>query len=335
MTTAVREALRDRVARAAVGAFGECSMLEWRPLAGGHSGITHVARLLLGDDDGELELVVRAAPEGRRPVGRHDVLRQARIIRALGACSDVPVPAVLLSDSAEPPYFATGLVPGVASDPILDSPRPHESAELIAAAWDAAIELLARLHRVPLRTLALRSEPAREPGDEVDVWARTMRAAQLDDDRAAVALEAALRRSAPARARTAIVHGDYRLGNILMEGATPRALIDWEIWSVGDPAVDVGWLVQFTDPATYPGVGREVPGTPGFDEVIERYAAAAGRDPAELEWFVALGCFKLAAIQAHNRRRHLDGEHHDDFQELLGPSIVTLLERGLTRVNGG
>jgi aminoglycoside phosphotransferase (APT) family kinase protein len=63
--------------------------------------------------------------------------------------------------------------------------------------------------------------------------------------------------------------------------------------------------------------------------VVASYCAAAGRDPRSLDWFLALGCFKLAAIQAHNRRRHLDGQYHDEFQELLRPSIERLLDRGL------
>jgi aminoglycoside phosphotransferase (APT) family kinase protein len=250
-------------------------------------------------------------------------------MQALSLHTDVPVPAVLLTDADEPPFFVTELVRGVARDPILDQARAGETPALIAAQWRAAIDLLAQLHGVPIERLGLQHEPLREPTDEVDVWARTMRAAGLDDGRVARRLEDALRGSAPARTVTGLVHGDFRLGNILMEGAVPRALIDWEIWSIGDPAVDLGWLVQFTDPATYPGVGREVPGTPTRDEVIDHYARAAGRSPEELNWFVALGCFKLAAIQAHNRRRHLDGDHRDEFQELLGPSIVTLLQRGV------
>lgn len=126
-----------------------------------------------------------------------------------------------------------------------------------------------------------------------------------------------------------MVHGDYRLGNILMAGSSPQAVIDWEIWSVGDPAVDIGWFAQFTDATNYPGVGRDVPGTPTRDELLARYCAGAGEDRARLDWFLALGCLKLAAIQAHNRRRHLDGRYHDPYQELLGPSIDRLLESGL------
>jgi aminoglycoside phosphotransferase (APT) family kinase protein len=221
----------------------------------------------------------------------------------------------------------------VAIDPILGEPEPGETSELIAARWEVAIELLARLHAAPLHRLGIAGEAPRELGDEVDLWARTMRAAGMGGDDRAARLEAALRATAPPRRVTALVHGDYRLGNILMEGSAPRALIDWEIWSVGDPAVDLGWLVQFTDAGTYPGLGREVPGTPPAEEVVARYAQVAGRDERDLDWFLALGCFKLAAIQAHNRRRHLDGRYHDEFQELLGPSIERLLDRGLAIAN--
>jgi aminoglycoside phosphotransferase (APT) family kinase protein len=316
----------DRVAHAAATRFGWCTLSDMRVMDGGHSGLTHVVDL--ETPDGAVSSVVRATPPGRRPIGRHDVLRQARIMAALGRDSDVPVPAVLFADADEPPFFGSELVPGVAIDPILGEPRPGETPELIAASWTAAIELLARLHATPIERLGIADEEPREPGDEVEIWARTIRAAKLEDERASI-LEAALRATAPPLATAGLVHGDFRLGNILMNGADPRAVIDWEIWSVGDPGVDVGWLVQFTDAGTYPGIGREVPGTPTSDEVVARYCEAAGRDPRTLDWFLALGAFKLAAIQAHNRRRHLDGQYHDEFQELLGPSIERLLDRGL------
>jgi aminoglycoside phosphotransferase (APT) family kinase protein len=323
---AVDATFADRVAYAAATTFGWCTVSDLRVLAGGHSGLTHVVDLRT--TSGRVSAVVRATPPGRRPVGRHDVLRQARIMGALGRNSDVPVPAVLFTDAGDPPFFGCELVPGVAIDPILGDPQPGETPELIAASWTAAIELLARLHTTPLEQVGVADEP-REPGDEVEIWARTMRAAKLEDDRLATRLEAALRATTPSRTTTGLVHGDFRLGNILMDGAEPRAIIDWEIWSVGDPAVDLGWLVQFTDAETYPGIGRDVPGTPTAEEVVARYCEAAGRDPRSVAWFLALGCFKLAAIQAHNRRRHLDGDYHDEFQELLGPSIERLLERGL------
>jgi len=324
----VDAAFADRIAHAAASPLGPCTVTDLRVMAGGHSGLTHVVDL--ETPNGPLSAVVRTTPPGRRPVGRHDVLRQAQIIAALGRHSEVPVPAVLFTDAGEPPFFGTELVPGVAIDPILGKPQPGESPARIAASWTAAIELLARLHATSLDRLGIAGEPPREPGEELEIWARTMRAARMEDDTPAARLEAALRATTPPRTVTGLVHGDFRLGNILMLGAEPLALIDWEIWSVGDPATDVGWLVQFTDAGTYPGVGREVPGTPTADDVVARYCEAAGRAPTSMQWFLALGCFKLAAIQAHNRRRHLDGEYHDEFQELLGPSIERLLERGLS-----
>jgi len=317
----------DRVAHAAAARFGHCTIRDIRALDGGHSGLTHVAEL--DTLDGVVSAVVRATPRGRRPLGRHDVLRQARIMDALGRHSNVPVPKILFTDDGEPPFFGCELVAGVAIDPILGRPQLDETPGQIAGAWNAVIELLARLHAAPLDRLGLADEPLREPGDEVEIWGRTMRAARMEHDERAARLEAALRATAPPRTATGLVHGDFRLGNVMMEGAEPRAVIDWEIWSVGDPAVDVGWLVQFTDAGTYPGIGRDVPGTPTADEVVASYCEAAGRDPRSLDWFLALGCFKLAAIQAHNRRRHLDGQYHDEFQELLGPSIERLLDRGL------
>ena len=75
-----------------------------------------------------------------------------------------------------------------------------------------------------------------------------------------------------------------------------------------------------------------MPGTPSADEVLGRYAELAGEPRPDLGWFLALGCFKLAAIQAHNRHRHLQGRYEDPYQELLGPSIERLLERGLEHI---
>jgi aminoglycoside phosphotransferase (APT) family kinase protein len=222
----------------------------------------------------------------------------------------------------------------VAVDPVIEPPSAGETPTGVAAAWTAAIDVLVGLHATPVDELALGPEPVRRPADELAVWAATIDAARLEDDRGARALLAALGAAVPERARLSVVHGDFRLGNLLMQGPRPRALIDWEIWSLGDPAVDLGWFVQFTDPSNFPGVGREVPGTPSAETVLARYCAQAGEERGRLDWFVALGCLKLAAIQAHNRRRHLDGRYHDPYQELLGPSIARLLERGLEILPG-
>lgn len=317
-----------RVARAA-GPAVTVTAVEVMP--GGHSGLTH--RVALDGLAGHPEVVVKSTPPGRRAVGRHDVLRQARIMRALADVPGVPVPEVCFADDADPPLFAASLAPGVAVDPVIDQDATPVAADEVAARWDAAIGVVAALHDAGVDALRLGDEPPRDPGEELEIWEGTMRAARFEEDHLAARLSGAMRADVPALHETAVVHGDFRLGNILFEAAAPRAVIDWEIWSVGDPAVDLAWFVQFTEAGSFPGVGRAVDGTPTIDQVLARYASLRGTARDDLPWFVALGCFKLAAIQAHNRRRHLDGRYHDPYQALLHPSIVRLLERGVEHLS--
>jgi len=303
-------------------------LVELSKMSGGHSGVTHLA--VLRDGDGaEQRLVVKSAPVGRPARGRHDVLRQARIVEALDAEGSVPVAAVRLRGDSEPAFYAADLLPGVATEPLIEPPLEEETAELIAARWRASLDVIAHLHALDPAAIGI-DEPVRTPAEELAIWTKTMEAAQFDHP-AATELPAKMLASAPpSPARPAIVHGDFRLGNILFVGAAPRGLIDWEIWSVGDPLVDLGWFYSFTDPANYPGLGRDVPGTPTADDLVAAYLEVTeqcDRDPA---WFLALGCFKLAAIQAHNRKRSLDGRHVDAANEALGPSIERLLDRALT-----
>jgi aminoglycoside phosphotransferase (APT) family kinase protein len=267
-------------------------------------------------------------------VGRHDVLRQARIMRALALVGDVPVPEVCFVDADDPPLFASALVPGVALDPVIDQNQTAVDPDEADARWDAAISVVAALHALEPARLELGREQPREPGEELEVWEATMRAARFADDPLAARLATAMRVDVPALRRKSIVHGDFRLGNILFEGRQLRAVIDWEIWSIGEPAVDLGWFVAFTDAGNFPGVGHDVAGTPTTGEVLSRYERHGGVLPPELPWFLALGCFKLAAIQAHNQRRHLDGRYHDPYQELLGPSIARLLGAGVEHLAG-
>ena len=113
------------------------------------------------------------------------------------------------------------------------------------------------------------------------------------------------------------------------------ALVDWEIWSLGDPHSDLGWLTLFTDASNFPGFGRSAPGTPTAEQVVDWYLDAVGTDDGPgVVWFRALACFKLAAVQSHNLRRHREGRYHDPHQERLVPSTSALLDRGLRLLSG-
>jgi aminoglycoside phosphotransferase (APT) family kinase protein len=288
-------------------------------LPGGHSGLTY----RLETDEGPL--VVKSVPEGQRAIGRHDMLRQARMIAAL-APTGVPVPAIVATDESEPAWFAMQLVEGESLEPVLDV--PEVPAPLAAARMVRAAEVLPALHDVPLDKVPVDADPL-TPLDELDRWARTMAAVPPELVPDAQRLHDLLVGSVPTAVTPTLVHGDYRLGNLLCNGTEPAALIDWEIWSVGDPRVELGWFLVFADGTNFPGVGREVAGLPTAEELVSAYAAD-GRPVDDLAWFEALGRYKMAAIMGHNLRRHLEGRHHDPDQERLPDTIRRLIETGLT-----
>jgi aminoglycoside phosphotransferase (APT) family kinase protein len=288
-------------------------------LPGGHSGLTY--RL----ETGEGALVVKSVPQDQKAIGRHDMLRQARMIAAL-APTGVPVPAIVATDDAEPAWFAMQLVEGDSLEPVLDD--PEVAADLAAARMLRAAEVLPALHDVPLDKVPVDAD-ALSPRDELERWARTMAAVPPALVPGADRLHERLAGSVPPAVTPTLVHGDYRLGNLICRGTEPAALIDWEIWSVGDPRVELGWFLVFADGANFPGVGREVAGLPSADDLVSAYAAD-GRPVDDLAWFDALGRYKMAAIMGHNLRRHLEGRHHDPDQERLPDTIRRLIETGLS-----
>jgi aminoglycoside phosphotransferase (APT) family kinase protein len=292
-------------------------------MPGGHSGLTYRVETNAG------ALVVKSVPPSQKAIGRHDMLRQARIVDALSPTS-VPVPAIVATDEGEPAWFAMELVGGDSLEPVLDDPAVEPA--LAAARMLRAAELLPALHDVPLDKVPVDAPPL-SPVDELDRWARTMAAVPVDLVPGAERLHRLLAGSVPAAVTPTLVHGDYRLGNLICRDTEPAALIDWEIWSVGDPRVELGWFLVFADGANFPGVGREVAGLPGADELVAAYAAD-GRRVDDLAWFDALGRYKMAAIMGHNLRRHLEGRHHDPDQEQLPDTIRRLVETGLEACRG-
>ncbi|MGW9265321.1 phosphotransferase family protein [Gordonia terrae] len=285
-------------------------------LPGGHSGLTYRV-----ETDGG-NFVVKAVPEGQRSIGRHDMMRQAAILTAL-ADTDVPVPRVLEVDREEPAWFAMELVAGESLEPVLDD--PPVAPELAAARMMRAAEILPRLHAVDHRRIPDAGDIL-SPADELQRWTRTLRAVPPELVAGGEALLARLADRVPASVEPVLVHGDYRLGNIIAAGTEPAALIDWEIWSIGDPRVELGWFLVFADGSNFPGVGREVAGLPSAGDLVEAYSA--GRDIPDLTWFDALGRLKMAAIMGHNLRRHREGRHHDPDQEKLPDTIARLIETG-------
>lgn len=295
----------------------------FEPLLGGHSGLTYRVRTTGGD------FVVKAVPEGQQAIGRHDMLRQARIMQAL-AHTPVPVPGIVAVDDIEPAWFAMEFVAGAALEPVLDDPAVETGSA--AARMRRAAEILPRLHAIDPSTAPGVQAPL-TPDAELARWARTLGAVPPDLVAGGDRLLELLGRTTPEPITPTLVHGDYRLGNIICDGVEPVALIDWEIWSAGDPRVELGWFLVFADGSNFPGVGREVPGLPSAQELVDLYVGD-GPTLTDMTWFDALGRLKMAAIMGHNLRRHREGRHYDPDQEKLPATINRLIETGTALLAG-
>ena len=131
---------------------------------------------------------------------------------------------------------------------------------------------------------------------EIDRW--TTAFGTLPDDLQGDYLPCAARLQAtmPAAAPAVVNHGDYRVGNTLCLDGHVTAVIDWEIWSVGDPRIDTSWMLYFTDEAQHPGAPTTAPsGMPTANELLDAYRSEGGATLDDLHWFHALTRYKEAA----------------------------------------
>ncbi|MFI0820905.1 phosphotransferase family protein [Streptomyces sp. NPDC021098] len=303
--------VRDRLARHHPGeAIGELTVLP-----GGHSGLTYAVTA------GDARYVVKAVPPGQRPVGRNDVLRQARVLGAL-AGSTVPVPGVVAVDETQPAWFAMDFATGEAVEPVLDEhdvPAATSRARMLEIA-----SVLRRLHTTDVGAPGLDAPAPLDPSGELERWSRTLRAVPTELRPGGEELLVRLADGVPSGLPPVLLHGDFRLGNVLCADERAVAVVDWEIWSVGDPRIDLGWFLLFADHRNFPRLGRPVPGLPGEIDLLDTYRDGGPALPA-MDWFRALGRMKMAAIMGHNLRRHREGKHHDPDQERLPPTIAAMI----------
>jgi aminoglycoside phosphotransferase (APT) family kinase protein len=297
-----------------------------QPLQGGASSLTFLGAL---GGDNSRRVVIKVAPPGVPPVLNRDVLRQARLLRALHP-TEVPVPEVLWEDAGDPPevppLFVMSFVAGVSFEPLFDA-AGDEAEELVADRERNAARALATLHALQPDRLGLGGDPVVGTSEEIDRWCRLLDT--VDQSLVAGWKDVAdtLHDTEPAPLPGAIVHGDFRLGNMLAAGSTIMSIIDWEIWSIGDPRVDLGWFLLNADPRVYERGTRYASALPTLPELTTIYAQTLGQEPAELDWFRSLACFKSTAtwslIVKHNRRR----QRPDPEIEEIARALPRLLEQ--------
>ena len=306
-------------------------------IAGGKSNLTYVVS---GRRSGDSAVwVLRRPPLGHVLATAHDMARAFRVLSAL-APTAVPVPETyLLCQDPEvigAPFYLMERVEGtVYRDKSQTAGLTAQRAR--AMSW-ALVDVLADLHAVDPAQIGL-ADFGRAEGyldRQVARWGKQLAASRSREVPGIDALHEALGDAVPVSQRAAIVHGDYRLDNALVDDQDRiAAVLDWEMATLGDPLADVGLLcVYWTELDTMGGgaLTSAVDNGAGFpdqSELVERYARRSGLDVAPLPWYIAFGYFKLAVIAEGIYYRFLQGQTVGSGFEGMGDLVPALVARGL------
>ena len=308
--------------------------LAFERISGGRSNITYGVSDAAGN-----RWALRRPPLGKRLASAHDMAREHRIISALQA-TDVPVPPAigLCEDESVngDPFYVMGFVEG----PILRSKTEAEEAfdaDERRAIGERVVDTLLAIHSVDADSVGLGDLARKEDyvARQLRRWhgqwekSKTRELALVDDvhDRLAARI--------PQQGPATIVHGDYRLDNmILTPSGEVAAVVDWELCTLGDPLADVGLLLvywsepgdEFTPLFEAPTVAA---GFPTRAELKARYEERSGRDLSGIDYYVALGLWKLAIVLEGVYARYASGQYGDTdegFEEFA--KIVVRLAEG-------
>ncbi|HEX6292792.1 MAG TPA: phosphotransferase family protein [Herpetosiphonaceae bacterium] len=290
----------------------------------GFSNLTYLLRL------GERELVLRRPPFGANIKSGHDMGREYRILSALSKTyPKVPRPLVYAEDPAiiGAPFYIMERVSGV----ILRARLPQGlklEPELMRRICHSLIDTLVELHRLDYAAAGL-ADLGRPEGyveRQVGGWAARYANARTDDVPAMEHAAAWLQGHLPPTSGAALIHNDYKYDNVVLDPTDPtriKAILDWEMATLGDPLTDVGTTLAYwaepDDPLALRQFGlTTLPGNLDRQQWVERYAARSGRDVGNILFYYVYGLFKNGVIVQQIYYRYRQGHTHDErFARLI------------------
>jgi aminoglycoside phosphotransferase (APT) family kinase protein len=297
---------------------------------GGRSNLTYVV------GDGWSRWVVRRPPLGHVLPTAHDMTREFRVISGLRDTA-VPVPEALLlcedADVVGAQFYVMSFVEGT----------PYRTAEELAklgevrtrAIAEALVDTLVDLHAVDPAAVGL-GDFGRPEGfleRQLRRWKKQLDASRSRDLPGIDELHDRLAAAVPVSGKPAIVHGDYRLDNVLVDGDDKiSAVLDWEMSTLGDPLTDLALLVAYAErdkvSLQFVSNASSAPGYPATDQVVARYAERSGRDVSQLNWYVGFAFFKLAVILEGIHYRYRQGQTVGSGFEGVGAGVPLLITHG-------
>lgn len=310
---------------AGTGPVDATAVAQWMKTAGINlTGSVTLERVGLGNsnltyrvtDDRGQSWVLRRPPLGTLLRSAHDVVREARIMKALEH-TDVPVPRILgtlapgeIGDEVHAVLMSW--VDGV----VVDTPAAVGD---FTVGWRreaglALVRVMSTIHDVDLTAIGLNGLASHGPfaPRQLRRWTEQLRLSRTRETLELDRLTERLGRRQPLRHDTALVHGDLHLRNVIYSSTTgtPNAVLDWELSTLGEPLADLGLLLACWAGPGEPGLEEQPasaePGFPTRDEIVEEYASTSKREVSDLPFWHVLGLWKLAIIGEGVRRRALD-----------------------------
>ena len=320
---------------------GRDGQLRAQLISGGRSNLT----FLVADDSSTW--VLRRPPLHGLTPSAHDMTREYKVVAAL---SDTAVPvarAVALCDNDAVLGAPFQMVEFVAGQVVRSRAELEALGDqhVIEGCVDALIRVLADLHAVDPAAVGLADfgKPSGYLERQVRRWGSQWELVRLPDDdrdRDVARLHSALHQSIPQQSRTSIVHGDYRIDNTILDANDPaqvRAVVDWELSTLGDPLSDAALMCVYRDPSLDLIINTHAAWTspllPAADELAHRYSVVSGQPLAHWNFYMALAYFKLAIIAAGiDFRGRESGRSEGDASDRVGDTVGPLIARGLTQL---
>ena len=297
------------------------------------------------------DYVLRRGPRHLRPVSNSVILRETRVLRAL-ADTDVPHPALIavcedISILGDAVFYLMEPVEGFNAGS--EMPELHSSNAAVRHEMGLSMaDAVARLGAVDHVALGLADfgKPTGFLERQVPRWLSELESyAKFDNypgpdigDVGAVA--AWLRERQPADFSPGIMHGDYHAANVMFSRRGPElvAIVDWEMCTIGDPLLDLGWmLATWYHPGDEPVLPNEFMVSSGLatpQELVARYAQNTTRDLSDIDWYTVLSCFKLGIILEGTNARAAAGLAPREIGDVLHTATVRLFERALAIMDG-
>ncbi|HXF64262.1 MAG TPA: phosphotransferase family protein [Caldilineaceae bacterium] len=294
----------------------------------GYSNLTYLLRM------GDREMVLRRPPVGVHIATAHDMSREVRVLTGLSRVYDkVPRPLLYCDDPSVigAPFYIMERLHGVILRAGLEpaqAPPPAVMAGLSAA----AVDNLAAIHALDVEAAGLAGlgKPAGYTARQIHGWTQRYQAAQTDPQPELEAAMAWLAHHIPPEAGAAIIHNDYKYDNLLLDPADLtciRAVLDWEMCTLGDPLMDLGTMLGYwTEPGDPPPLAAmfgltTLPGNLNRQQVVERYCAASRRAIPDPLFYYVYGLVKVDVIiqQLYTRYRH---GHTQDARYAALPAVV-------------